>query len=183
MGCEAQPHGPALRRDNVVPCLISLGKHMLAVSNIYFIKKKYVWSKAWFFKFSHIKPIELRDSVVSTQGAFPTNVSLSTHHPRTSWQSNLASVKVCLSLYAAALINGDVVREGREVQRLLWNQASGEISLVTTLASLSLRFLHRKCCLILRATESVFFCNWMSRNLFSTTKHTAHLVVTIICHK
>lgn len=84
MGFEAQPHGPVLRRDNVVLCLISLGKHMLAISNIYFSKKKKMWSKAWFFKFSHIKPIELRDSVVSTQGAFPTNISLSTHHPRTS---------------------------------------------------------------------------------------------------
>lgn len=40
MGFEAQPHGPVLRRDNVVLlCLISLGKHMLAISNIYFFKK------------------------------------------------------------------------------------------------------------------------------------------------
>lgn len=42
MGFEAQPHGPVLRRDNVVLYLISLEKHMLAVSNIYFFKKLHV---------------------------------------------------------------------------------------------------------------------------------------------
>lgn len=42
MGFEAQPHGLVLRRDNVILYLISLEKHMLAVSNIYFFKKLHV---------------------------------------------------------------------------------------------------------------------------------------------
>lgn len=50
MGLEAQPHGPVLRKDNAELCLFSLVKHMLTVSNIYFLKK-YIWSKAWFLKF------------------------------------------------------------------------------------------------------------------------------------